>query len=120
MGFSVIKIGAMIGMLFLSRWSYAETFEFSSVSGKKLVLTSDDEFFSEASSGAKLCSNVPTEFKKVKLWMPDHGHGSTPTSLVKIDEYCTRVEKLNFVMSGNWDFQISFSDGDRASQIVGI
>ena len=50
---------------------------------------------------------------EAKLWMPAHGHGSSPTTLVAVSKTCTRVEKVSFIMLGDWEIRTTFANGDK-------
>ena len=39
------------------------------------------------------------------LWMPSMGHGSTRTSTERLDTGTYRIQKVFFVMPGNWDLK---------------
>ncbi len=52
--------------------------------------------------------NIPT----VLLWMPDMGHGSTPTSVERVDVGSFRVRNVFFIMPGRWEIRFQIKDGD--------
>lgn len=58
----------------------------------------------------------------VVLWMPDMGHGSTPTKTERIDVGTYRVSQVFFIMPGKWEirFQIKNENKVLESAIVEI
>lgn len=50
----------------------------------------------------------------VKLWMDmgGHGHGSSPTRIVRQEAGVYEVSKLYFVMKGAWQVRIQLKQGD--------
>jgi len=64
---------------------------------------------------AFLCVNPGAKVTLAKLWMPGHGHGSSPTTLVPVTDTCTRVERVNFVMLGEWEIQTTLEGGDKGT-----
>ena len=74
----------------------------------------------EATETAVVCGVEPVSFKQVKLWMPAHNHGSSPTSLTAISDRCARVDELNFVMPGSWELRVLTTDGDKAVFVVDV
>jgi len=54
----------------------------------------------------------------LKLWMPDHGHGSFPIELTRVQEGVYKAEKLFFTMPGYWDLHIQLKDGDSIVEEV--
>jgi hypothetical protein len=63
---------------------------------------------------ASLCATPAQEITQVKLWMPDMGHGSSPTTLELANGGCTRVSKVNFMMPGLWEIHLIYRDGSMA------
>jgi hypothetical protein len=118
----IAQLGFVFGLGTANLALFAQTSEVrgTSASGRQLVFTTGQEGFNRNTRLAQLCSDRSGDFAKVKLWMPEHGHGSSPTTLAKINDRCTTVDRLNFVMSGKWDFQISLTDGDTATLSVNI
>jgi hypothetical protein len=86
----------------------------TSVQGKSLVVSFDGDKVTQDSSAATLCSNQTITVEKVRLWMPDHGHGSTPTSLARLSDECTKIQSINFSMNGRWQLNILLSEQDSA------
>ena len=61
-----------------------------------------------------LCTAQADQVSQVKLWMPDMGHGSSPTTLEMAGDSCLRVKKINFMMPGLWELRIQFKDGSTS------
>ncbi len=60
-------------------------------------------------------SAVPVDLEltpALVLWMPDMGHGSSPTHVEKIDTGSYRARDVFFVMPGEWEMKFQFKDGD--------
>lgn len=66
---------------------------------------------------ARVCGASLPELSAAELWMPEHGHGSSPTSL-SADEQdpsrCQMVNDLSFFMPGNWELRLQTAGGDSA------
>ncbi len=52
---------------------------------------------------------VPAENVSVKLWMTSMGHGSSPVAVRTYGDGVYYVSKVNFMMAGDWDIQVSLS-----------
>jgi len=64
---------------------------------------------------AYLCGESLGEITSLKLWMPHHGHGSSPVLIVKDTETCSRLEKLNFSMPGDWEVRLKLAEDHTAT-----
>lgn len=69
---------------------------------------------------ASLCSSQTIQISSVKLWMPDMGHGSSPTALEFADDQCIKVSKVNFMMPGMWEVQVIYKDGSIARSTIEV
>lgn len=93
---------------------HAETLlESTSRNGKQMTMKFSDSPVSTLTTQGRICTTPGAQLAKVELWMPEHGHGSTPTSLGSFDGQCTDVNDINFVMPGRWEIIVDFSDSDR-------
>ena len=66
-----------------------------------------------ATETALICGGL-SDVTEAKLWMEmpnGHAHGSTPTTLA-VEGDCFRVQAINFTMTGVWEIQTTFADGD--------
>ena len=53
-------------------------------------------------------SPVPTDLSvlpSLLLWMPSMGHGSSPTTVTRIDVGTYRASNVFFIMPGEWEFR---------------
>lgn len=62
-----------------------------------------------------LCLDPDIAVSQARLWMPDMGHGSSPTRLVTAGNACTRIERVNFIMDGLWEIHVRLSDNDAGT-----
>jgi hypothetical protein len=88
------------------------TFTANSAAGRSMTLNFSQDVVTSSVKSAVVCSEPAAELSLAKLWMPDMGHGSSPTTLVRQDDRCTRVDRLNFLMSGVWELRVTHNDGD--------
>ena len=89
---------ALVSML--SRFGFAEdrkVISATSDQGAKLTLEFSTSKITKANKSALLCSDKNQKASSAKLWMPEHGHGSTPTKLVAKENSCTEIQKMNFM-----------------------
>lgn len=67
-----------------------------------------------ASSFDKTPIAVDTTFiPAVTLWMPSMGHGSSPTTVNKLDTGTYRASSVFFVMPGQWEIRFQVKDGNN-------
>ena len=99
---------------FTQQVALAEVLTAQSTRGRNLRFETTDQQFTTHTKTGVVCADSATTYTKFKLWMSEHGHGTTPTTITAIDDRCARIEKMNFVMSGTWDLQVTMSDGDTA------
>lgn len=82
--------------------------------GKTLRLVFDTNKITTESMDALLCSEPNAAVDEVKLWMPDMGHGSGPTTLAPGPAGCTAITDIDFLMAGVWQLKVHFpDDGDK-------
>ncbi len=65
---------------------------------------------------ANLYDNTPVEVDfaiqpTVLLWMPAMGHGSSPTSVSRLDVGTYRASNVFFIMPGEWEIKFQVKDG---------
>ena len=94
--------------------------EADSAHGRHLKLVFDQNPVTEATAAATLCSQPGGVVTQARLWMPDMGHGSSPTHLKSLTPTCTAIEHIRFVMGGTWQVQIQFDDGDQGNLDVAV
>jgi hypothetical protein len=87
----------------------------TSQAGRELQLRFEANSVTRSTRLAFLCVDPPAPVALARLWMPEHGHGSSPPQLVSVDPTCTRVERVSFVMRGLWEVQVKLADNDSAT-----
>ena len=92
--------------------THGVTLTASSAAGRELTLSFFQDVVTTSVKSAVVCSEPAAPIALAKLWMPDMGHGSSPTSLVRQEGPCTQVDRLNFLMPGVWELRITLDDGD--------
>lgn len=50
---------------------------------------------------------------EVELWMPSMGHGSSPTSVQKINVSTYDVSSVHFIMGGDWEIRFTLKNGSE-------
>ncbi len=91
----------------------------TSTSGTKIQLRFEASPVKTTTNLAFMCTDPTAVVSLVKLWMPDMDHGSAPTRLVRSGN-CTRIERINFIMSGVWDLQIKLDNADPATLSLSV
>ena len=66
------------------------------------------------------CSNSLTPPKEAQLWMPDMGHGSSPTQITSHSEICSEVSAVDFFMPGNWEIRTELENGEKFAFALAI
>ncbi len=72
-------------------------------------------FYSLFDSGLPL---DPLDTLTVTLWMPSMGHGSSPVRLKKISDGVFLVDRVFFIMPGEWEILIRFKKGEELIEQV--
>ena len=49
----------------------------------------------------------------VELWMPSMGHGSSPTTVQKINAVTYDVSNVHFIMGGDWEIRFTLKKGSE-------
>lgn len=73
------------------------------------------KFFEEKDSATLITPEGDPQFV---LFMPSMGHGSKPTAVVKQNDKSYRVEKIFFIMEGEWEIHIKVTRGKTTSDEV--
>jgi hypothetical protein len=98
----------------------AATFSMATRGGKNFTMeTSKDRVTSETTE-FMICGRDVQAVKRIKLWMPEHGHGSTPVQLGALEDGCRVASRVNFTMSGNWEVRVELTDGDSGAFVVEV
>lgn len=101
--------------LSLPTFAFAATFETRTRGGLAFTLETSEETVSTNTSEFELCGDLVADVTKVKLWMPEHHHGSTPVQLGEVSDGCRRLTRVNFTMPGDWDVRIELNGGDSGA-----
>lgn len=122
--FKMFQIGALCCLLFCGAQSFAGTLTATSLQGRILTLTFPTDRITSHTAIATFClsdsSAASVALTSAKLWMPQHGHGSSPTALTPTTSHCTEISRINFVMTGDWDIRIKLADSDSAAFVVEV
>ncbi len=88
--------------------------------GKTVLVRMATKPVTKATKEATVCTDLSGKLNVAKLWMQmgEHGHGSAPTQITQETDNCASVKKISFVMTGKWDLQLGFEDGDKLT--VGV
>jgi hypothetical protein len=65
--------------------------------------------FKDKSDPSRIIS--PRHEPFVLLWMPGHGHGSSPVTMTLIEDGKYRASDIFFIMPGAWDIRFQLKDG---------
>jgi hypothetical protein len=93
-------------------WAMAAEFSMSTRSGKTFTLETTGDQVTQKTNEFVICGQGVEALTKVKLWMPEHGHGSSAVQLGPVSEGCRLVTRVNFTMPGLWEVRVELSDGD--------
>lgn len=129
--FSVI--GVVVGSLFLANPSAAQScdcesvagtsesiFETTSLNNRHMKLRFEASPVTRQARVASFCVEPAATVSAASLWMPEHGHGSSPTRLLPVREGCTLIERMSFVMGGSWEIRVRLSDDDSGVFSIGV
>lgn len=68
---------------------------------------------STASTSGWICTNEGSALKKAELFMPHHGHGSSPTDISETTSTCSYVSQMEFYMKGKWEVRSTLANGSK-------
>jgi hypothetical protein len=100
--------------------SVESVYEVDTASGRHMKLRFEADPVTRQTTLGFLCVNPDTAVSQARLWIPEHGHGSSPTRLVAAGNACTRIERVNFVMTGLWEIRVRLSDNDAGTFSVDV
>jgi len=114
--FRPLKI-VMLSTLALLVSSVAGAAEFSMAtrSGRGFTLETAADQVTQKTTEVVICGDSVDAIAKIKLWMPEHGHGSSAVQIAPTSEGCRVVTKVNFTMRGLWEVRVELSDGDTGA-----
>jgi hypothetical protein len=120
-----VKLKFKNGDLGLFEFNVAEGLATSTKVAQGNMGTSGALHFSEdkvtaSTQSALFCSNEKSALNEALLWMPDMGHGSSPTSLLPADDNCFEVNNLDFFMTGNWEVRVTLASGEKIAFVVPV
>jgi len=95
--------------------SVESIYEVDTAAGRQMKLRFEADPVTRQTTLGFLCVDPDTAVSQARLWMPKHGHGSSPTRLVPAGNACTRIERVNFVMDGLWEIRVRLSDNDTGT-----
>ncbi len=110
-----VGTAGLFGSLICAGGALSRDFSATSSSGKALTLSFADSAVTAGTTEATFCSEPQAVLTSAKLWMPGHGHGTTPTTVEAIADGCARVRELNFLMTGEWELRVQLADGDSGT-----
>ena len=113
------KALAVVGLL-TATGAFAATFSMTSRAGKNFTLETDQDRVTEATESFSLCGDSVADVKKVKLWMPQHGHGSSAVTVGAVQDGCRELTEVNFTMTGSWEVRVELTDGDSGKFDVDV
>ena len=113
------KTLAVVGLL-TATGAFAATFSMTSRAGRTFTLETDQDRVTEATESFSLCGEGADAVKKVKLWMPEHGHGSSAVTLGAVQDGCRELTAVNFTMTGSWEVRVELTDGDSGKFDVDV
>lgn len=93
----------------------AAEFSMSTRGGKGFTLETASDQVTQKTTEFVICGETVEAIAKVKLWMPDHNHGSSAVQVGAASEGCRVVTKVNFTMRGLWEVRIELNDGDNGA-----
>lgn len=93
----------------------AAEFSMSTRSGKAFSLETAAEQVTQGTKEFVICGDGVEALKKVKLWMPEHNHGSSAVQIGPVSEGCRLITRVNFTMPGLWEVRVELSDGDSGA-----
>ena len=117
----MIKFKALLVLgLVTATGAFAATFSMTSRAGKTFTLETVQDRVTEGTETFSLCGEGVDAVKKVKLWMPQHGHGSSAVTVGAVEDGCRELSTVNFTMIGSWEVRVELNDGDSGKFDVDV
>lgn len=69
---------------------------------------------------AVVCMNGLEPLVEFKLFMVEHGHGSSPTAVSALADGCFQVDDIEFTMPGKWQLRMTIGEEDSATLNVNV
>lgn len=99
----------------ISSSAMAAEFSMATRGGKAFSLETAAEQVTQGTKDFVICGEGIETLAKVKLWMPEHGHGSSAVQIGPVSEGCRLITRVNFTMLGLWEVRVELSDGDSGA-----
>jgi hypothetical protein len=115
-----INMMAVMGAMLLAGAAQASSYTMTTQAGLVFTMDVGTERVTGETKEVTICGDRIESVKRVKLWMPEHGHGSTPTQVGPVNDGCRLVSKVNFTMPGEWDVRVELLDGDAGAFMVDV
>lgn len=106
--------------IILAAGAQAATFSMTTRGGKAFTMETTADRVTGETSEFSLCGDDVAAVKRIKLWMPDHGHGSSPVQLGPVENDCRTAKRVNFSMPGAWEVRVELTDGDAGAFVVEV
>ena len=113
-------LAGLMSCFIFSATASAATFTTTTRGGKVFTMEAPGERVTGDTAEFTLCGESVDSVKRVKLWMPEHGHGSTPVQLGATEDGCRIAKKVNFSMPGSWEVRVELTDGDAGAFLVDV
>ena len=109
-------IRGIAGLESSARVELADLFIQPIFNGRPSVFGIESMVFLVFDKAGKLTS--PNTDIGIKLWMPEHGHGSYPVDVKEISEGIYQANEIIFTMPGLWDLHFQLKrDGKVVSEV---
>lgn len=117
-----MKTNLVCGLMSLAFASsaFAAKISMQTRGGKLFSLETNQDRVTGETREMTLCGESVELIKKVKLWMPEHGHGSSPVQLEAMADGCRVVKRVNFTMTGAWEVRVELTDDDSGAFVVEV
>lgn len=93
----------------------AAEFSMATRGGKAFSMETAAEQVTQRTNDFVICGEGIESLAKVKLWMPEHNHGSSAVQIGSVSEGCRLITRVNFTMPGLWEVRVELSDGDSGA-----
>jgi hypothetical protein len=110
----------LAGCVLFSELGFAASFSMTTQAGRAFTMDVGTDRVTGETRDVTICGDRIESIKRVKLWMPEHGHGSTPTQVGPVTEGCRIISKVNFTMPGEWAVRVELVDGDTGAFLVDV
>ena len=106
---------ALVTLGLISFEAKSAEFAMSTRSGRTFTLEIASDQVTQVTKEFVICGDGVETLKKVKLWMPEHNHGSSAVQIGPVSEGCRLITRVNFTMPGLWEVRVELSDGDSGA-----